>query len=212
MSLDQHVREYGLSDFMKNSQDQITFGDFLKVKPIRIFKECFGIHSISEFNDRKAYGRIVRRKLFHNLIENLPQAAIQLYETFKQGKTVGAFKIFSFGYSIILFQKESADTLPLLLYLLGKRMNDYPRLWPVLKSLIIVLTWSIVYIVMIVPFWLFFEPDRTQWLKEQGVEIIDWSEENQTLIRNFFHVLTAFLSIYLLQLVKSYFRYYIFQR
>lgn len=72
MSLDWHIREYGLSDFNQDTQDQITLLDFLKVKPVRIYKECFAIFNISELSDIKAYGRIVRHRFFHNLIENLP--------------------------------------------------------------------------------------------------------------------------------------------
>ena len=68
--------------------------------------------------------------------------------------------------------------LPLLLYELEKKMQKYPILWHALKFFIVLLTWSFVYIVISWPFLLFFEADNTEWLKDNGFEIFDWSEDN----------------------------------
>ena len=111
------------------------------------------------------------------MFENLPQSALQLYETFQLGQTVGGFKMFSVGFSIVLFQKVVAELLPLVLYQLETKLKEYPKWSIFLKIFTVLFSWSFVYYVMAMPFMLFFEADRTEWLKENGIEIIDWDEQ-----------------------------------
>ena len=85
--------------------------------------------------------------------------------------------MFSAGLSIVLFEKDVAEILPLVLYQLEIKWKKYPKFCMVLKFLTILFTWSFVYFVMAVPFVIFFQADQTEWLKENGVQIIDWDEQ-----------------------------------
>lgn len=177
MTLELHIQEYGLCDFKGKERDQITNTDFLKAKAIRIYKECFNVYTFEDICNKEMYRRIIWHKLNHNLFHNLPQFALQLYEMFESGQTVGSFKIFSVGFSFILFEKVTAEVLPLFLYRLETHSKNYPRCFILLKLFLILLSWSFIFFAMAVPFVLLFEEDRTEWLKENGIQIIDWDEQ-----------------------------------
>ena len=114
---------------------------------------------MEEFKDKKVYKRIISHKFQQNLFENLPQTALQLYEMFQLGLSVGGFKMFSVGFSIVLFQKGSGEMLPLILNQQESALANYPRLAAAVSVLTILFSWLFVYVAMSVPFLMFFYSD-----------------------------------------------------
>jgi len=57
------------------------------------------------------------------------------------------------------------------------RMVDHIKKLNVLKMMIITLTLAFPFILGAYPFYVFFNPDRTQWLKDNGLNALDWNED-----------------------------------
>ena len=98
-------------------------------------------------------------EFMQNLFENLPQTALQLYEMFQLGLSVGGFKMFSVGFSIVLFQRGSGEMLPLILNQQESALANYPRLASAVSVLTILFSWLFVYVAMSIPFLMFFDSD-----------------------------------------------------
>lgn len=71
------------------------------MKAVRGVREIFQIHGNEDYQRENVQIRIKRHKFLIALFETLPQAILQLYETFALGKTFGAFIMFSTTYSIL---------------------------------------------------------------------------------------------------------------
>jgi len=62
-------------------------------------------------------------------------------------------------------------------------MQDRKKTFEILKTTIIILTLAFPFVLGAFPFYIFFNPDRTQWLKDNGFKGTDFNEEVQSTLK-----------------------------
>jgi len=62
-------------------------------------------------------------------------------------------------------------------------MQDRKNTFEILKTIIILLTLAFPFALGAFPFYMFFNPDRTQWLKDNGFKGTDFNEEVQSVLK-----------------------------
>ena len=174
------------------------FKDLLKAKPVRIIKECFGIYSVEEASDPAVKDRMIQHKFIVNCFENLPQSVIQLYETFDQGLTFGPLRTFSVLLSIVSSQKNSAEMLPKILKQMEEKFKHSMATYVVVKYLMIISVWALVYILNAIPFFIFFHEDQTEWYDKNGFDLVDWDDSEQQSLRITLIVMSALILVYIM--------------
>ena len=95
---------------------------------------------------------------------------------FELGGTFGFMQSFSILFSLIMFQWSSGAMTPLVLWTVRKKLTKLPKILTDLICSFMVL-WMVTfpYIVGWIPFYVFFDKDRTQWLKDNDFIGFDWN-------------------------------------
>lgn len=97
-----------------------------------------------------------------------------------------------------MFQIGIADVLPWILHKFGKSGGCSSFF----RTIVVIFVWSFPYIIATVPFYFYFFPDRSQWMKKYGFKGTDIKEDLQYKIRNYLYLLTFF---YLAFVISVYF-------
>ena len=62
-------------------------------------------------------------------------------------------------------------------------MSENPRLYKFVSVFVVVYIWTFPYVIGAIPILMFFNGDRTQWLKDNGFTGIDWNENGQQTLQ-----------------------------
>ena len=87
---------------------------------------------------------------------------------------------------------------------LEQKMKDQKKKFNILKPLIIFFVWVFPFVIGAIPFLMFFNPDRTEWLKANGYKGIDWNEDAHSTLN------IILVIIFLTQLLSSV-AYYVYR-
>jgi len=89
---------------------------------------------------------------------------------------------------------------------LEEKMKDNKDRLKIVKPLVILFVWAFPFAIGAIPFMIFFNPDRTQWLKDNGYDGLDFNEEAHSILR------AILIIVFIIEIVGSVAYYIYFNR
>jgi len=143
-------------------------------------KELFLMMNPDDYYNFNIAKRVYRYQVYIAVFKQLPMLIFMSVETFEQGHTFGNFLVFSTALSLIMYMNAIGAYYPMFLQQSSMKDESYGKRCACssIKSILLLSMVTLPYLFGFFVYGNYFNPDRTQWLNDNGFLGLDYDAKS----------------------------------